>query len=85
MAPRLVVTAVALAEQQQVHGHLAERDRALHSLDGAPGIGRVQRGDAEQREREHPALAPYGQIAILVVQALEDADVATQEQLAEIE
>ena len=60
---------LALAEQHQVHGHLAQRDHAAHRLDGAPGVGAVQRGDAEQREGAAPGLAANGEIAVLLVEA----------------
>ena len=48
-------------------------------------VGAVQRGDAEQRQREHPGLAAHGEIAVLVVQAFVDGLVAAEEQLAEVE
>ena len=76
---------LSLAEQHQVHGHLAQRDAAGDGRDGDPCIGSVQSHGADQPQHEAPAIAAYGQGSVRFIQSMEDVPVAVQQQRAESE
>ena len=67
-----------LLEDQQVHGHVAQRDGPLDGGDHDPGVGAVERRVAEYAQREAPTVAADGQRAVFLVEVPEDAPVAVQ-------
>ena len=64
---------LALPEQQQVHGHLADGDLAVHRADRDPGVGTIERRACSSRPRKKPQVSRrMRQRAVLPIQLAED-------------
>ncbi len=70
---------LALTEQHQVHGHLSQRDDAVHGTYCDPGVGTVQSDGSDQPESEPPAVPTHRQSPVLFVEALKDVAIAIEQ------
>ena len=76
---------LALLEDEDVHGHVAQADVRGRGLEDDPGVDRVEGGAREEPEDEAPAAAPEGEVPVLDVEAAEDLIVAAEHRRAEAE
>jgi hypothetical protein len=65
--------ALALAQQHQVHGHLAQGHRTHHGAHGDPRIAAIQRQCSDEAESQSPGIALDRKAPVIGIQLAEDA------------